>query len=264
MTIITREIAYTDDGLQARLYLPEKPAAALVEVHGGAWIHGDLNSDAALNERLAAAGVLVMAVDLRTNMPYPASIADINFAIRWLKREAKSLGVDPEKVGGLGTSSGGHQILLAALRPHDPRYAARKEITEYDASLAYVVGCWPVSDPAARYEYALERKAQAFLAAHESWFPTRADMDEANPLQILLRNELVRLPPLLILQGGKDENFPPVMSIDLQRAYSGRGGDVDLHWYAAEPHAFITKTPDAENAKDAVEKIAAFAKKNSR
>lgn len=263
MTFTTRDIVYTSgpDALKARLYLPEKPFAALVEVHGGAWIHGDLNSDALLNERLAAAGILVMAIDFRTNEPYPASIADINLAIRWLKREVKDHGLSPEKVGGLGTSSGGHQILLAALRPNDPRYTVRGDVMEFDASLAFVVAGWPVSDPAARYEYAKERNAQALIAAHDKWFSSPAAMNEANPLQILMRGEAGKLPRLLILQGGMDENFPPALSEKLADAWFTNGGNADLNWYNSEPHAFITKSPESENSKDAVEKILQFVRK---
>ena len=260
MNFTTREIVYSQiDALKALLYVPEKPVAALVEVHGGAWIHGDLNSDAALNERLAAQGVLVMAIDFRTKAPYPAALADINLAIRWLKRETAAYGIAPERVGGLGSSSGGHLILLSAMRPDDARYTLRKDITEFDASLNFVVACWPVSDPAARYEYAKARNAQPFLTAHETWFPTRPDMDEANPLQALLRNESVRLPKLLIIQGGKDENFPPQMSRDLEAAYRSRGGDAELVWYADEPHGFIMRDADAENAKHAIARIVRFA-----
>src|SRR5215470_3191123 len=70
----------------------------------------------------------VLALDFR--MPpaavYPASVADINLGIRWLKANAARLGGDPRRVGGLGGSSGGHQLWLNVLRPHHPRYTALK------------------------------------------------------------------------------------------------------------------------------------------
>jgi acetyl esterase/lipase len=54
--------------------------------------------------------------------PYPSSLADINYATRWGKAHAADFKADASTVGGLGVSSGGHLILLSAMRPFDPRY----------------------------------------------------------------------------------------------------------------------------------------------
>src|SRR5579863_2350694 len=107
--------------LLARLYQPRGtgPSPAVVEVHGGAWTANDRTTNVAIHQALARAGVFVMAIDFR--MPpaakYPAALYDINFAIRWLKHHAREFNILPELVGGVGTSSGGHQIMLSALRP---------------------------------------------------------------------------------------------------------------------------------------------------
>ena len=75
---------------------------------------GDRLNDTAINEPLAKSGVVVAALDFR--MPpvaaYPASMADINYAIRWLKTRAVELRSRPDLVGALGVSSGGHQAML--------------------------------------------------------------------------------------------------------------------------------------------------------
>ena len=79
-----------------------------------------------------------MAIDFRlgTEAPYPASIADANFATRWLKRHTADFNAIPDAVGGLGFSSGGHMIMLSAMRPHDPRYTglASESDADVDAS----------------------------------------------------------------------------------------------------------------------------------
>jgi acetyl esterase len=97
----------------------------VVGVHGGAWTSGDRLNNAILDEAVAASGAVVMAVDFRLapQFPYPAAIADINFGIRWLKANAARLGSRPDWVGAVGSSSGGHQMLLTALRPLDAHYA---------------------------------------------------------------------------------------------------------------------------------------------
>jgi acetyl esterase len=112
--------------LLARIYRPKegRPRAALVSMHGGRWTRETRLTNAVIDEALARDGALVMALDI--SMPpaarYPDCVADINYAIRWLKVYARMLGA-PDRVGGIGTSSGGHQITLSALRPRDPRYA---------------------------------------------------------------------------------------------------------------------------------------------
>ena len=88
---------------------------------------------------LAKSGIVVLAIDFRMPPPhrYPASIADIHYATRWLKAHAGEFGSRRDLVGGLGTSSGAHQLLLSFLKPNDPRYAALPlpEAPGEDASL---------------------------------------------------------------------------------------------------------------------------------
>ena len=115
----------------------------MIDLHGGAWCGQDRTSDALFNEALANSGVVVAALDFR--MPpiagYPASLADINYAIRWLKARADELNARADRVGLLGVSSGGHQAMLSAMRPRDPRYAAipLPRPAALDASVAAVV-----------------------------------------------------------------------------------------------------------------------------
>src|SRR5260370_20874077 len=133
--IEVRDLAYQhQDGapLLARLYRPigaeasTRPFPGLIDVHGGAWASGDRLNNAPLDEALAKSGIVVLAIDFR--MPpawrYPASIADVNLATRWLKAHAGEFGSRRELVGGLGTSSGGHQPLLSVLPPEQPPHRA--------------------------------------------------------------------------------------------------------------------------------------------
>src|SRR5712692_12035024 len=142
--------------LMARIYQPlgDGPFPALLDVHGGAWNDQDRTANAAMDERLAASGILVVAIDLRLapEAPYPASVADANYGIRWLKAKAREWKGDPATVGALGSSSGGHVVELCALRPNDPRYNLHPlpEAVDIDATLAYVATRSPVSDPYAR------------------------------------------------------------------------------------------------------------------
>lgn len=73
--------------LMARIYQPqgEGPFPALLDLHGGAWNNQNRTSNSSMDERLAASGILVVAIDLRLapEAPYPASVQDANYGIRW-------------------------------------------------------------------------------------------------------------------------------------------------------------------------------------
>ena len=130
---------------------------------------------------------------------YPASLADINYAIRWLKIPCHGTwGSRPDMVGILGSSSGGHQAMLAAMRPNDPRYAALPlpGKAAVDASVRCVVLCWPVIDPLGRYHYAKKLKeggnakqADEWISCHDQYWQGEAAMAEGNPTLALERGE---------------------------------------------------------------------------
>jgi acetyl esterase/lipase len=252
----------------ARLYRPRGrgPFPAIVDVHGGAWVNGDRLNNAAMDSALARAGTLVMAVDFRMPpvAPYPAAVADVNLAIRWLKANAARLRARPDKIGGLGTSSGGQLLMLAALRPRDPRYSALvldgplAQIAGIDARLSYIVCCWAVLSPVARYRMAQEKKIQRFLDAHRAFFGDEAAMAEADPQLALERGEVAVLPPALLIQGLADDNLDHMIADRFAAAYKRAGGEAELHKFVGEPHMFVTKDPASANSLKALAMIEDF------
>ena len=254
-----------DAPLLARLYRPkgEGPFPVLIDVHGGAWASGDRLNNAPLDEALAKGGITVLAIDFR--MPpkhrYPDSIADIHFAIRWLKAHAPEFGSRRDLVAALGTSSGGHQLLLAALKPDDPRYASvpLREAPGEDAKLPYLVLCWPISDPLARYRMVKKKGNNRLVAAHDAYWASEAEMEEGNPQLILERGEAeTPLPPAIVVQGTADDNVTPDMADRFAAAYRAGGGRLDLHKFAGQPHTFIPRDPASEASRQAIEKLRDF------
>lgn len=255
--------------LLARLYRPRARTIrpALIEVHGGAWVNGDRLNNAAIDAHLARAGSVVMAVDFRMPpvAPYPAAMADINVATRWLKANAARLGSRPDLVGGIGTSSGGHLLMLSALRPRDPRYAIEAPFNDagVDARLRYIVCCWAVLDPLARYRMAREKNIERFLAAHRAFFGDEPAMAEANPQLALERGETAELPPALLIQGTSDDNLDHAIADRFAAAYRRAGGQADLHEFPGEPHMFVTQDPGSANARKALALIEDFVRRQS-
>lgn len=239
------DVEYRRDGGHswlAMMYLPQGPGPfpALLDIHGGAWNNGDRTNNPAIAEGLAASGVVVASLDFRCGGedPYPSSLADINYATRWLKMHAADFHADAATVGGLGVSSGGHLILLSAMRPFDPCYAALPlaGAAGLDATLSYAISCWGVLDPYGRYRMAEANGNKDLMANHERYFLNAETMQETNLIHILQQGEKVELPPALLIQGTADKGVPQGMVENVASLYAAAGGDVDLALFQGMPH----------------------------
>jgi acetyl esterase len=268
-SVKTEDVAFGANGLLARLYRPEggpdgggpcpTPVPAVVSVHGGTWTRETRLTNAVLDEALAARGILVMAVDFRQPPAarHPGPVQDIHASICWLKRNAAALGSRPELVGGMGTSSGGHQVMLCALRPGD--YAGDDTtVPDADGGLAFAVACWGVLDPLARWELMLERNESRYLDAHRAYFADEAQMARENPQRILAEGRQTHLPPCLVLQGDQDHALPADMARNFAETVRGAGGAATYRPYPGVGHTFITKQPDTAQSADAMAAIARF------
>ena len=231
--------------LMARVYQPQGggPFPVLLDLHGGAWNNKDRTANSTMDESLARSGILVVAIDLTRapEAPYPASVQDANYGVRWLKFKAPEWHGDAATLGVLGSSSGGHEVELLAMRPNDPRYNALKlaEAPQLDATVNYVATRSPVSNPYERYLNA-ERLGRAEMMQHsKTYFNPWDTVHEANPQEILDRGEKVTLPPLLIMQGELDDNVRPAVQEKFANSYRAAGGDCQYELFAGCEHLWI-------------------------
>src|SRR5580692_8049566 len=264
-----KDIVYHHDGDKqrlARLYQPagSGPFPAVLQVHGGAWNNKDRTDGQNVSLDLAKAGIVVLAIDFRNapEAPYPASLQDINYGIRWLKAHAREFGSNAGQVGAYGTSSGGHQILLAAIRPDDPRYRALplKEAPGMDAKLAFVISGWGVLFPLERYKIAKAKGDEELVKGHDRFFGNEDAQIEATPALIIERGEKVYLPPALVFQGTKDQWTPPELAERFAADYRKAGGSVDLLLLDGARHTFLNEHPFEPNSVKALETMIAFVK----
>ena len=260
--ITVNELEY-QDGLAVRIYQPEGPGPfpALLDVHGGVWTNGDRTANEVMNRALAESGIVVAAVDFRQppNHPYPAQVADVNFATRWLKTNADRFKADPDTVGGMGGSSGGHTVMLSAMRPFHPEYRSiNLPDSDADATMKYLLLGWPIIAPYERYEYAKNTDNERLVTLSEGYFGTIDAMKEGSPYQIVKRGEKSELPPTLIVQGTADTNLPVPITEQFADDYRAAGGDMELNLFPGMPHLFgNTPGTDSDRAIGLMKKFVA-------
>ena len=103
-----------------RLYRPDAhgPLPVFVWVHGGSWVRVTVDLlDNHFRVMANRSGCAIAAVDYRLSPEsrYPEAIEEVYHAAWWLKREAKPLGLDPDRIGLAGDSSGGNVAAAAAI-----------------------------------------------------------------------------------------------------------------------------------------------------
>jgi acetyl esterase/lipase len=200
---------YRPTGFHAR-----RPAVLLF--HGGGWNSGDKREMGVVGRVLARRGFVALSVNYRLEppAPYPATINDALSAVRWVRRHAHGLNVDPSRVGALGSSAGGNLAALLATLGHgswkhgtrlrvavsysgvmDLSYRSRSSSTP-----AYYLGCSPRRCPR-RYAYAspmhhVDRSDPPLLlvnSRHEQMTVTEATRMTARMRRRHQRHELILL-----------------------------------------------------------------------
>lgn len=93
----------------------EKPRACVVWIHGGGWQNGNKSSGTGRLASLVASGDYVgvsVGYRLTDETAWPGQIHDCKAAIRWIRANAKTLKIDPDKIGVWGSSAGGHLVSM--------------------------------------------------------------------------------------------------------------------------------------------------------
>ncbi|MEX0320965.1 MAG: alpha/beta fold hydrolase [Puniceicoccaceae bacterium] len=117
-----KDLTYYQDGdvfLQLDLYRPkgvEGPLPTVVCIHGGGWHKGSRQGFSKVARALAKQGFCTATISYRLSgvEPFPAQIQDCKSAVRWLRKNAAKYGIDPDRIGAIGHSAGGHLAALLA------------------------------------------------------------------------------------------------------------------------------------------------------
>lgn len=238
---IARDITYgLVDGRELKLDIVRpvvraQNAPAVVFVHGGGWRAGDKASGIRFLSALAKKGYVGVTISYRlTPIAYfPAQIEDVKCAVRYLRANAASLGIDPERIGAWGPSAGGHLVSLLATSSDVEKWNVSGGWAGYSSRVSAVVDFYGpanlltmASQPgacASSFDHAAADAPEGLLLGCAiPACPEKAL--EASPETYVSGDD----PPILIMHGTADCVVPVAQSRDFDAALRRAGVDSTL------------------------------------
>lgn len=193
------------------------PRPGVVLLHGGGWIAGDQHQDDNTCSYLASMGFVAASINYRLAPAHiwPAQLVDAQLAVRWLRAQGPTIGLDPRRVCSLGDSAGGHLAVflgvLAAIHRGDEAAVLATE----SPSVACVVDEFGPTDLAALNMTAYQLSIVHSLLGGATPQSDPALYRDASPLFDVSAQSA----PTLIIQGTQDDVVPPSQSLALQQAF---------------------------------------------
>jgi acetyl esterase/lipase len=252
-TTTEQDIVYTKAGtteLKLDLARPSQgdgPFPAMVVIHGGAWRAGSKADVRPILPQFTNRGYVAISPQYRLcpKDAFPAQVHDMKAAVRWLKVNAKKYKVDPERIGAIGFSAGGHLALMLGLTSSADGLEGDVAAGSVDSRIKAVVNYFGPTDLAASdIPDVCKPWIKDFLGGTPQDKPETAA--KASPLTFVSKDDA----PILTFQGTKDPLVPFSQAIKLADAMSSAGvpGRVELligaqhGWAGAEMERTINDT----------------------
>lgn len=224
-----------------------EPRPAVILVHGGGLIQGsrwDLG-EAAL--ALAGAGYVTFSIEYRLFVQddpatlWPAQLDDVQRAVRWVRGNAETYGVDPERIGAFGFSSGGQ--LAAFMGTRETRDAGDDEFGDLSSKVTCVVTMGGLFD--FTFENAHLDGAEidaAILGGSLDALPDAAAYEDYSPITFVDESSA----PFLILQEGSPDIIPYEHSQRMVAALQAARVQVSFGWFPEYTHeSWFSWAPEA-------------------
>ena len=124
------------------------PFPAVLCIHGGGFRAGLRQGYDGLCIRLAEKGYVAATVEYRLapKYPFPAAIHDTKEAVRWLRANAKKYHIDPERIGVMGGSAGGHLAQFLGVTADVKEFEGNGDHRDQSSRVACVVNYYGPSD----------------------------------------------------------------------------------------------------------------------
>jgi acetyl esterase/lipase len=226
------------------LYVPGKadtPPPVIVWIHGGAWMGGSKDGGSPAVP-LVGKGYAVACINYRLSQhaAFPAQIEDCKTAIRWLRANAKTYNLNPDRIGVWGASAGGHLVALLGTSGGAGDHEGRGGNTDQSSRVQAVVDFFGPTD-------FLQMDAHALQGARLKHDPPNSPesrliggaiqenvekVGHANPVKYVT----IDAPPFLIVHGEQDPLVPCHQSELLYEALKSAKRDVTFYKIAGAGH----------------------------
>jgi acetyl esterase/lipase len=251
---IEREVPYLTPDRKERLdlYLPssrakEARSPAVVIIHGGGWTGGSKSASREFNigTTLAKAGYVCASIDYRLEAQdrWPTNVHDCKNAVRFLRKNAARLQVDPENIGVIGGSAGGHLALMVGYTAGVPELEPSAPYPGISSAVRAVVDMYGVGDVRAIERADAEGNPTGEMRQGTALFGDKAQITEKD---LALGSPVTHLskksPPTLILHGTKDPTVCRTASIELEKHLKSAGVEHQLILIEGAGHTFDLQT----------------------
>lgn len=240
---VVKDVAYLGPGRSEKLdlYLPTEDAVsrrpAILIVHGGGWHGGDkaAKREQNIGNTLAGAGYVCASINYqlarksdvladRLRDVWPGNLHDCMTAVRFLRQHADRYRIDPDHVGAIGGSAGGHLVSMLAVAGENDGLDPAGPYGEFSCRIQAVVPMYGVHDV----------PVQARLKGNSLSPADERICREASPVTYVTPND----PPALILHGTKDALVPVEQSRILHKRLQASRVPSELIVIDGAPHSF--------------------------
>jgi acetyl esterase/lipase len=232
---------YGEREVKLDLYRPKErkdPVPAIVCIHGGGWFKGERSSMTNLAMALAARGFVTVSISYRLSgeAKFPAAIEDVKAAVRWLRANAATYGIDPANIGVTGLSAGGHLAALLATSGGLAALEGEGGHAEQSSAVQACIAMGAQSDLLSARIGELSAKAddpfyRTFLGGPQS--EIRETYAMASPRHHLDESD----PPLLFMSGANDD--PSTHADETRADLEKLGIPTGLVLIKDAPHSFL-------------------------
>jgi pectinesterase len=204
-------------------------------------------------ERIAARGFVtgIVAYRLSTEARYPAAIHDCKAAVRYLRAHAADLKIDPDRIGVMGGSAGGHLTGLLAMTVGKPEFEGDGPNRDQSSAVKAAIVMAATQDLVAANREKTSEGAVAFFGA------TAAEKPDLYAQASPITHVRAGVPPTLFIEGEKDTL--KIGRAEMQEKLRALGIETGLHTLKDAPHPFWMSNPWCD---ETVEIAASFFKKH--
>jgi pectinesterase len=246
-TLITKDVAvYPEHTVTLTLYVPEKVGKypAVLDIHGGGWKDRQVEQDKPMMERIATRGFVtaIVAYRLSTQAQYPAAINDCKAAVRYLRAHAAELKIDPDRIGVMGGSAGGHLTGLMAMTNGLSEYEGDGPNRDQSSAVKAAIVMAGSQDLIAANKDKSNPGTVAFLGGTYQEKPEI--YEQASPLQHVRAGA----PPTIFIEGERDTL--KIGRAEMQDKLRALGVETGLHTLKDAPHPFWMSQPWCDQVVD--------------